>query len=556
MRTITRRSFLKGSAASILAVALGGIGVNAYAEEAEEAAAGTYEWELLSSVTVDESRTSTANSDEKLDYITIGLGTVPSSMDPYSFNKSSEITVEVFETLVVATDDGDFVGIIAKDWAYTDDTETELVMNIYEGVTDSDGNEITAEDVVFSFQTYIDSGNARDFDDYDYSEATDTYQVTFHFKQKLSSLDGFDNIFASTYIVSQATYESHNFNVDPVGSGPYKITSYEEGATCILEARDDYWQSEENLYQSQKSNVQTIEYQFILDDSMRLIALESGTIAYCAIDDTSLSLFEEGGDYAGQFNIYCYEDAQAQTILPNMSSNSLMSDINMRLAVYYALDSESFADALGSRVYYPCTVDCAPVVGDYQSDWDTWETYNTVYDLELSTQYLAESGYNGETLKIITEDNSEKNTIAEVVQAYLEIAGIKSEIVTLDHALIENTAGDATQWDILIYSSADKDYAISRFMKTYAIAHGYADGYNLSFYENDEFQEMLSTVFNVDTYSEEGTNEIMQYIYDNALGYAGCYAIKVGVYSPVMAQFYTVSGTSNFVIGACEYYLD
>ncbi len=524
-----------------------------------------YEWTLLSDVKPEEGRETTESSGTQLDKVSVALNTVPSSMDPYSFNKSSEITTEVFETLYVAVDDAEvdesdpaagFQGIIAKDCYYADEGETELVVDIWEGVTDSDGQEITGDDIVFSFNTYIASGNARNFDEFDYVEATDTYQVTFHWTNKLTSLDAFDTMLASTYIVDEDTYNSHNFTADPIGTGPYKITGFEEGASCTLEARDDYWQTEENKYQSQKANVKTIEYKFILDDSMRLIALESGDIIYCAINETDLSLFEEGGQYAGQYNIYCYEDAQAQTIVPNMSGESIMDDENMRLAVFYALDSEGFADALGSRVYYPCIVDCPPVVEDYQEQWSTWETYNTEYDLDKSAEYLAQTSYNGETLKILTEDNAEKNTIAEVINAYLEAAGIASEITTLDHALIENTSGDPTQWDLLIYSSADSDYAISRLYKTYSVAHGNADGYNISFYENDDFQKMLSEDDTIEGYSAEATNDIMEFIYDNALGYAGCYAVKVGVYDPMIADFYMVSGTTNFVIGACDYYVD
>ncbi len=517
--------------------------------------ASQYGWTLLSDVAPEAGRDTAESTGTQKDYICVGLRTNPNSLNPYDFGASTELCAEVFETLVVADGDGDFQGILAKDWEYTDDEETTLVVNLYENIYDSAQNNLTAEDVVFSFDTYVASGNARDFNYYDYSEATDTYQVTFHWTERITSLDGFDNMMANTYICTKAAYESHNFAVDPVGTGPYKMTAFESGAGFTLTAREDYWQSADLLHQSQKANVKTIEYQFILDNAMRLIALEDGKISYCELADTDLDTFETG-DYAGQYNLYCYQDAQAQTILPNLSGNSIMDDINMRLAIFYAIDSEGFADALGSRLYYPCIVDSAPVVGDYQEEWNSWDTYQTSYDPDLAMEYLAKTDYNNEELVILNENNDEKNTIALVLQGYLEAIGIKSKVETLDHSLIDTTAGDSTQWDIFIYSVADRDYTIERFMKTYSSRHGYAQGCTLSFSSDEAFEQMLNDNFSIDTYSADKTTEIMQYIYDNAYGYAGCYAVKVTAFDKSIADFYTIAGTTNIVMGACDYYLD
>src|SRR5690606_9255757 len=68
---------------------------------------------------------------------------VPDALRPTQFG--------VFEPLFVyATSNGEITPWLATDWSFNDDS-TELTFNIREGVSWSDGEPFTADDVAFTF---------------------------------------------------------------------------------------------------------------------------------------------------------------------------------------------------------------------------------------------------------------------------------------------------------------------------------------------------------------------------------------------------------------------
>lgn len=524
-------------------------------ESAEAGSEGEYAWPTLAEVTPDESRKSTANSDEQYDSITVSVSNIPSDLSPYTM--SNAITnMEIFDTLLEQTSANEFAGRIAKEWKEVDDTHFELT--IYDYVYDSDGNHITASDVAFSFNTYKDSGFARDFDNFQSIEVVDDYTVRFTWKEKMESLTAFASMMTKTYIVSEKAYTEHDFVTDPVGSGPYKLAEYVTSSYAKLEARDDYWQTDETLVAPNAGrNVKYIEYDFLSDSSMAAVAFENGDTINVTLGADNLSLFEEGGEYAGLGQLVCYPDTVSTTILPNMDAASLMSDENMRFAIFYALDTESFTDALGSELFYSVETDAAPSIADYSSDWVDAENYQNVFDPDLAMEYLSKSNYNGETLKIMYEGNQEKEKIAQVIQAYLEGIGVKSELVAWEHDLISQHASNASEWDIFLASSGDADFTANRLRKVYGADAGYTKGQlNISLYDNQEFQDMLNSANTVSGNSPEAVKEIISYIYDHALGMGTAYQVNVMAYSNDIAQFKTKYSTSEVMYGSCEYYLD
>lgn len=532
-------------------------GSNAADSAKEEATTynGTYNWPTLAEVTPDESRTSTANSDGQYDSITVAVSNVPSDLSPYTM--SNAITnMEIFDTLMEQTSATEFAGRIAKDWHEEDDTH--FIVEIYDYVYDSDGNHITASDVAFSFNTYYESGFARDFNYFVSCDAVDDYTVEFTWSEKLESLTALASMMTKTYIVSEKAYNDHDFVTDPVGSGPYKLIDYVTSSKAVLEARDDYWQTEEALVAPNAGrNVKTIEYDFISDASMTAVAFENGDTANVTLSADNLALFEEGSEYGDLGQLVCYPDTVSISILPNMDPTSLMSDYNLRMAVFYALDAEAFVDALGSKLFYPVLTEAAKSIADYSSSYEIADTYQTVYDSELAAEYLAKSSYNGETLTIMYEGNAQKESVALVMQAYLEMIGIKTEMVAWDHDLISGYASDASQWDIFLASSGDSDFTANRLRKVYGADAGYTKGeLNISLYDNDEFQQMLSKANTLSGNSVETTTEIIQYIYDNALGMGTAYQVQVMAFSKDIASFKTKYSASEIIYGSCDYYLD
>jgi microcin C transport system substrate-binding protein len=145
-----------------------------------------------------------------------------------------------------------------------------------------DGVKITADTIIWSFNTLKEKGNPM-FRTY-YKNVTkveklDLYRVKFH-------LDGTKNaelpfILGQIYALPQHFYEKVDFASTsleiPPSSGPYKIKSIDPGRRLVYERVKNWWGADLPS-QVGKNNFDEIQYEFFLDPSAQLEAFKSGRI--------------------------------------------------------------------------------------------------------------------------------------------------------------------------------------------------------------------------------------------------------------------------------------
>lgn len=407
----------------------------------------------------DASRASTANTDERYPYVEFAQSMSPKEWQPYNLADSAKSYGKwmVYEFLFDRVSADEYEGRIAKSYVQEDDTH--YLIEIYDYVKDSAGNAITASDVAFSYELNAKSGYAEKFEIYESAEAVDTYTVRITLNAPISTLDGFYYLFANVAIVSEAAYDENIFSKSPIGTGPYVLTEFITDSYCEFEARDDYWQTGELRSDLAKANAQTIRIDFVTDSSMRMIMLENGSsVCNPYLAATDIDAFLTGGEYEGQFNLTTFYNTQSTTLLANCSEDSIMSDINMRLACWYAIDTPSLVTALGANANSGCIVDASTAIGDYQDSWNDIESYQTEYSIEKSKEYQALAGYNGETIKILAGTFTTKKNTAQIVSEMLRQAGINTEITVVEYVVEEQTLHDSTGWDLYTTSQLDNDY--------------------------------------------------------------------------------------------------
>ena len=69
------------------------------------------------------------------------------------------------------------IPILAKGYPEVDDLHWQV--ELYDYIKDTDGNNITAQDVVFSINTLVDAGKALKYDKFESVKAIDDYTVEF-----------------------------------------------------------------------------------------------------------------------------------------------------------------------------------------------------------------------------------------------------------------------------------------------------------------------------------------------------------------------------------------
>ena len=187
----------------------------------------------------------------------------------------------LFDTLMArAMDEPDAVyGLVAHSADLAED-KLSVTFFLREEARFSDGSQVTAEDVVFSFKTLKKEGHpsfAIRLRDVVSAEALEKTTVRYTFKGE--SIRDLPLVVATLPILSKAYYTANKFNQTslkpPVGSGPYKIGDFKPGRYVTYERREDYWGWKLPVNQG-RFNFDELRYEYFRDRTAEFEALKSG----------------------------------------------------------------------------------------------------------------------------------------------------------------------------------------------------------------------------------------------------------------------------------------
>lgn len=406
--------------------------------------------------------------------------------------------------------------VAAKAVTKVDATTYEVEIN--EGITDSQGNAITAADVVFSYDTLAKLGYVTEIGlYYDHAEAADDTHLTIYLKDDTEG--AIEEILCHCSIASQAWYEGASqdeVESNPATTGPYTVTGVETASSITMTARPDYWKSE-NLSTVELQNADEIVIRCITEASMRSIALENGEVDMAEISSTDVARFEGDDNY----NITNYDNFMSQYLIFNTSENSPCQDENVRKAIAYGFDCMIMLMGGGSTagiVSYDVAPNMAP---DYVQEWDTREYFP--WDPEKAAQYLADAGYQpGElNIRLLVTAQAPQGPY-QALQAMLMQSGINMEICGYDRALRQTYQDDPTAWDIAEYSDSITDFT-THFWADLFSEKNYGENGTQGFTVDPTLQELLAAA-SADR-SEENMNAFHDYVAEH------CYMI--GLYTEI-----------------------
>lgn len=239
---------------------------------------------------------------------------------------------------------------------YNDDF-TEMTVNLSEGIYWSDGEEFTAEDVVFTVQTQMDTPgmvwSGAFSTQVETVEAVDDYTVHFTLQAPNSR---FHSIFSvrwnAAWIMPEHIFSevedvtSYDFN-PPVGLGPYTLHSFDPNGTWyIWEKREDWDRT--TMAEYGEPTPQYVIYRNNMPIDNRLIEMRNGNLDM--IHDLSpegmFSIVEQEDDVRGWFPGFPY--AHPDPTLPMFvfnHQNEKFQDPNVRWALALMLDARTMSMA-------------------------------------------------------------------------------------------------------------------------------------------------------------------------------------------------------------------
>lgn len=532
-KSLSRRDFLKYAGVTSAGI-LGTFALASCSEEtvddAETESKGDDETKIGDVV---ESNDNLVNKDaEETGYIRpdISFDMSTFNVNPLAIRGAGQVTYSVYEMLY-QTENGigsSMVPVLAdanrggnnslglKGMDHEDDS-TEYTFYIYDYVTDSAGNKITADDVVFSFEKTRDYGQVSGWGAIDGWEAVDNTTVKMTTNRELNQKGEIENILLRCYVFSQKAFEESEseFNTDACGTGPYVITDFVQDAYITCETREDYWQTDDELRtRSQEANVTKFTANVISDSNTKITAIQSGDIDM--ISNISATNIGQVADDS-RFEIYSYPANGMYYIDLNVNEASIMSDPNMRLAVYYAISNENLANILnaaGLEAYYPLTAYGHDLFSDYLTKWDAEENYVTEYSLEKSKEYADKAGYNGEKIYFLNANDT--TGIVENLQNMLINAGFNVELKSYDRNTVTGYRDDPSQWDIYFNMTNSSDYTTSLWSHVMDAAS--FGGHTENFIDDDVYNELLSSALEVSA-TDDDLDAFWQYTIEHAYFY-------------------------------------
>ena len=469
---------------------------------------------------------------EQLDQVVVAINSASTDASPYAMNTPSRANTKepLYATLFYIAP-GHFIEdiqpYIGKTVTQVDDYTWDI--EIFDNVTDSKGNKITAQDVLWSYEYSF-----RNQEFLVYGTDVESFTVVDDTHLQLKTTKTIPGVIekllcnSAMTIVNQEWYENapdDEKQNNPATTGRYMVEKNVSGSEIVLVANDDYWQKDESqLPDVAKANVKRIVLKVITEDSMRAIAMENKEADISNITAANLHRFYDIDSKTPKdgYNVFTGLTGAPGLISCwiNMDPNSgrpFSSNVNLRKAALYAISTDDFMLASGNTysTAMPTKASTSRLSDGYLAEWDedSYDYFN--YDTDKAKEFLHEAGYkDGECEIIVLMSISLFNDSQQaVVIAGLEEAGFKVNLLAVDQALFLNYRFESNQWDMIFDYKGSGDNAVTGWDTLYNPV-GYSNG-SVCFTHDDKLVELLEAA--VKDASDENVRAFNAYLTDNAI---------------------------------------
>ncbi len=410
----------------------------------------------------------------KKDNLIVAISAEPKDLDAHSFcdSSSSQIHNLMYDTLLRQDEKGTASAGLADTWEWVDDVTLRL--HIREGVKFHNGEELKANDVVFSLRRAQESEFTNWMVatmDAENTKVLDDYNVEIKLNEPTGAMLA---QLCFLFIVDEETVSSGTDMKDhPNGTGPFIFDSWSRGDRLDFKSNTEYWGTVPAF--------STLTMRLITEPSSRGMEIESGGV------DIALNIAAN--------DIENLEANENVTVLKTPSYSNVFIGMNcsaepfnnklLRQAINYALDRQAIVDIVyrggGSLANGPI----APTVWGYDENLKGYP-----HDVEKAKELMAAAGYpDGLNITITVSDSQERVDIAEMVQNQLKEIGINVTVESMENAAyLDRIIDSSTQMYILgwITNTGDADYGMYEPFYT-----GQPTWSNTACYSNPEVDKQL-----------------------------------------------------------------
>lgn len=353
------------------------------------------------------------------DSFTYAISGDPSATNPINASDRWGLTINnmIYSPLVIIETDGTEKNALAESVEAAEDG-LSVTVKLREDVKWSDGEGMTADDVVFTYEQKVkkENGNADQLwvgDEPISIEKIDDYTVKFILPS--ASAAALQNIVTETFIIPVHIFKDvEDFSVNElpvaaVGTGPYKLKEYKRGEYLTFEANEHYYGGQ--------AGIKNVTLRIIESADTAKVALQKGEVDAAVVLPTDIADLD-----TEKISIYPYSENRVGYVGVNTNSEEL-KDEKVRQAVFFALNKEELNQATYlDAAYYEPAYTFLPPNNPYATT-EGVEKYET--NIEKSKALLKEAGVTDLKLNIAFSSTDPAQTIqATLIQQQLQQAGI------------------------------------------------------------------------------------------------------------------------------------
>jgi len=410
----------------------------------------------------------------------------------YTDSESGSVVGLLFNGLIKVNEDLAIVPDLAEKWE-TKNNGKEWIFHLKKGVLFHDGIELTADDVVYTFQKILDTTtNTVRRSDYVINGKPIAFKKIDKYTVRCVLPETFAPFLLSMgmgiipkHLLEKENINTADFNRNPIGTGPFKFKTYKTADNVLLVRNDTYF--------GRKPLLAKIYFKIISEANVRLIALRKGEIDYATVPPKDFEKIKA----ENKVNVFVY-DQLAYTYLGYNYRKPPFSDVRVRQAIAYAVDKrwliKSIMKDLATPVYSPSH----PLLWSHNDNVNKF-----LYSPEKAKQLLSQAGWklsNGILKKdgkpfvfdiYMSKGSTTAEKAATKIQQDLKKMGITMNLRVLEWSSllkIINAPKDPKGYDAVMMA-----WSLGLDPDSYGIWHSseYPKGFNHNGYKNKEVDKLL-----------------------------------------------------------------